>query len=193
MVAAVAPTERLGFWNGLNSGLTNAVVGICQITFSRVYDSFNNGSTEGKRGMQMLFATAGISFLSVLAYGALIPQWPNEVSEKAKKKKDDDYSDLDKWEKLSDMEWARLPMETVDNVSMKMIENGKVPRIVVWGDYSKEFSELSDLRRRAPKDFTYFATEVRDCLTDRNKMIGLQKMEVQFDEITPQVRAAPAV
>ena len=44
MIAQIAPTERLGFWNGVNSGLTNACVGVSQLIFARVYDSFNDGA-----------------------------------------------------------------------------------------------------------------------------------------------------
>ncbi len=38
MIAQIAPAENLGFWNGMNGGITNAAVGVSQIIFSRVYD-----------------------------------------------------------------------------------------------------------------------------------------------------------
>merc|ERR1719446_1646455 len=104
-------------------GFTNAGVGVSQIIFSRVYDSFNNGSPEGRRGMQMLLTTASISFISVIAYGVLIPLWPKEDDEKKKKKEDEEYENFSKWDALTDYEWSSLPMETVDKVATK---DGKV-------------------------------------------------------------------
>ena len=37
------------------------------------------------------------------------------------------YEEFAKWEALSDKEWANLPMEIVDNVNQKLVENGKKP------------------------------------------------------------------
>ena len=58
-------------------------------------------------------------------------------------------ADVEKWEKLSSEEWALLPMETIDQVSFKMIEAGKTPRIVSNPFSDLPFSDLpfSDLPR----------------------------------------------
>jgi len=187
MIAAVSPVEHIGFWNGLNAGLTNTGVGLSQIIFSRVYDSNNDGSAEGRRGMYMLVCTSVISFLSVFAYGGLIAVWPKEVDEKKKKKDDADFEDLAKWEKLTDKEWSALPMETVDKVSMRMMDQGKHPRIVNWGDYQGERAEISSLRHRARADFEYVTKDMRDILANRPKMLEMQKMMKTWEEMTPKV------
>ena len=123
MIAAVAPTERVGFWNGINAGLTNGCVGVSQLIFSRVYDSNNNGSQEGLRGQNMLLTTSSISALACIAYGILIPIWPKEKkTDKASKAKEEDYKNFDKYDALTDKEWANLPLETADKVMEQMIK-----------------------------------------------------------------------
>ena len=73
-------------------------------------------------------------------------------------------------------------METIDQVSFKMIEAGKTPRIVSWGDYTKERSSLPGLKDRALDDFTYITGEMRSMLTSRTKMLEIQKMETTKNE-----------
>jgi hypothetical protein len=187
MIASVAPADNAGFWNGLNMGLTNASVGLCQIIFSRIYDSNNDGSIEGRRGQTMLYTTSAISALAVLAYGVLIPVWPKEKDEKTEMKKAENYKDLDKWDKLSDREFAQLPMETIDAVNMAMVQEGRAPRLVSWGDYSQERPELSGLKDRALKDFNYITGYMRETLADRSKMIEMQKMSTEMSSIIPMV------
>jgi MFS family permease len=192
MIAQIAPTENLGFWNGMNGFLTNVCVGTSQIIFSRVYDSFNDGSRDGQRGTQMLIATSIISFLSVLAYGSLIPLWPKDVDEKAQKKKDDDYADFAKWDALSDREFSLLPMETVNNVNMTYVKSNKPPRVVTWGDYTAERADLLTMNDRASVDFKYFSGFMREMLADRTKMLEMQKHDAEWKKIVPAVDRAKA-
>ena len=137
--------------------------------------------------MIMLYCTSGVSALAFLAYMSLIPLWPKQEDEKVKKKKDDDYADFAKWEALSDKEWANLPMETVDNVNAKMVENQKAPRVVSWGDYKEQRSDLTNLKDRALVDFTYITGQMRSMLSDRDKMLGVQKMQSQKEELMGKV------
>jgi len=189
MIAQIAPKENLGFWNGLNGALSNFVTAGSQILFASIYDSNNvPGNPDGQRGMLMLYCTSGVSAVALLVYISLIPLWPKvEGDEKAKKKKDDDYADFAKWEALSDKEWANLPMETIDQVTMKMIESKRAPRVVSWGDYTEQRSDLPGLKDRAIVDFTYITGQMRSALSDRDKMLAMQKMQSQMEEIMPKV------
>ena len=193
MIAAVAPTERVGFWNGINAGLTNGCVGVSQLIFSRVYDSNNNGSQEGLRGQNMLLTTSAISGLACIAYGILIPIWPKEKKTgKAAKAKEEDYKNFDKYDALTDKEWANLPLETAEKVMEQMIMAGKAPRLVAWGSYAEQRAELGGLQERALKDFQYMGGQIRTILSDRKKMVEMQEMMKQYGDMMPKVDRAKA-
>merc|ERR1711988_1941308 len=68
-----------------------------------------------------------------------------------------------------------------------MMEKGKNPRIVNWGDYQGERSEISALRLRARADFEYVTKDMRDILANRPKMLEMQKMMKQWEDMTPKV------
>jgi len=182
MIAAVAPADRVGFWNGLNAGLSNAAAGSSQILFSRVYDSMNDGSEVGKRGQTMLLCTSVISFFSFFFYFILIPIWPKQEDAAKKKKKDDDYSDFAKYEAMPYAEWANQPMEVVAKVSEKMAMAGKEPRMITWGAYKDERQYLTGLADRSLGDFNFFKMELQTLLTDRTKMVEQQKMQAAMDK-----------
>ena len=193
MIAAVAPTERVGFWNGINAGLTNGCVGVSQLIFSRVYDSNNNGSQEGLRGQNMLLTTSSISALACIAYGILIPIWPKEKkTDKASKAKEEDYKNFDKYDALTDKEWANLPLETADKVMEQMIMAGKAPRLVAWGSYAEQRAELGGLQERALKDFEYMGGTIRTILSDRKKIVEMQEMMKQYGDMMPKVERGKA-
>lgn len=177
MVAAVAPPETLGAWNGLNAGATNAAVGVSQLVFARVYDGFNNGTVEGTRGQNMLICTAAVSFLSLLVYGSLIFIWPKPKSDQQKKRDEAYYKDLDSFVNLSEKEWTELPLEVTETVNEKLTEAGKPRRVVGWGDYTENRELLLTMDARAVEDFTWISKTLREVLSSRAMMTELQKAE----------------
>ena len=153
------------------------------LTSTRVFRPVcRSGSEAGKYGRTMLVCTSVISLLAWLTYSLLIPMWPREKKED--KKKDDDYGDFAKYEKMNDVEWMNQPMETIDKVTEKMMEAGKPPRQVKWGSFVEQRPHLTGLANRALTDFRYFQGELQTILTDRAKMAEIQKMQKTYDATT---------
>jgi len=194
MIASVAPTDRLGFWNGLNAAGTNGFVGSAQLLFSRVYDAGNDGTPEGKRGMTMLLITSGISVAAFLTYAVLIPMWPKSVDDAAAKKKKDDHfeSEWETYKAMPDVDYAHLPLQTIDKVTTKMLEKGEQPRMIKWGSYAEERDRLTTMATRSVKDFEYFKGEMNVLLTNRPKMLEMQQWQATMDKSKADRDAAKA-
>jgi len=178
MVPELAPKEVLGYWNGRQEGARNIAEGIAPLIFAPIYDAIGN-----KRGTEMLGATAFVSFLAILAYLPLVARYPKKRQEE---KLDLVLKDLTIYESMPDDEFSQLPMEIIDKVTVKMMEAGKVPRIVCWGDYQKERSTLGGLRERALGDFKYYSEQMMRMLTDRKELLKEQANYKQFEEMVPK-------
>jgi hypothetical protein len=78
-------------------------------------------------------------------------------------------------------------METLDKVAMKVMEEGKAPRMVSWGDYTKERPLLQGLQERAVKDFQYYNQEMVKLLTSEELMRKEQENFVKFKDLMPKM------
>ena len=145
IISEIAPKEQLGYWNGINQTFTNLSMAVAPLIFATVYDSVGN-----VRGQEMLACTAAISLMATLVYARLIPLLPSPPPPK-----DIKLEDLEVYEQMSDEQYRELPMQIVDQVSHLMLQAGKAPRIVAWGDYTEERPRLSGLQDRALADFKY--------------------------------------
>jgi len=176
MITEVAPKSQLGYWNGLNGVFSNMSQAISPLIFSAVYDGVGN-----VRGQEMLVCTSVVSFLAMVAYVPLIgmmPKPPKEVKL--------ELQDMAYYEGLSNAEWSALPMEIVDQVTAKMLEAGKLPQLVSWGDYDEERPRLYDLQARAAKDFQYLQQSIICILSDREKLVQEQKNFKTFMDLMPR-------
>jgi len=88
---------------------------------------------------------------------------------------------------MTDAEWQILPLEVVEQVSGKLIEAGKMPRMLLWGDYHEERPHLHDLQDRAGKDFQYLSQSLTRLLSDRRALVHEQQMYKKFMDMMPQV------
>mmetsp|Transcript_90868 Transcript_90868/g.266048 ORF Transcript_90868/g.266048 Transcript_90868/m.266048 type:complete len:678 (-) Transcript_90868:316-2349(-) len=179
IVQEVAPKKLLGYWNGRNEALTNLLSAITPLIFAAVYDGVGN-----VRGQEMLACTAVVSFFAVLAYIPIVGMLPKPAP---KEKKEDEIQDLSVYETMTDTEYSQLPLEMVDKISMKFLEEGKAPRAVCWGDYQRERPLLSGLSERALKDFKYYSQSAMVMLTDRELMAKEQENYKKFMDQMPQV------
>jgi len=175
----IAPKELLGFWNGVNEGMQNLLVGVCPLIFASVYDAFGNA-----RGQEMLACTAAVSLLAVIAYAVIVPLYPRKKKEKEEPL---ELKDLTAYDQMDDLEWAHLPHEEQDRVTLAFIEAGKPPRLVSWGDYARERPTLDALQANAARDFKYQSAQLTTMLTNREELLKAQKMFGQFLEMTPKV------
>jgi hypothetical protein len=177
IITEVCPKSELGYWNGLNGVFSNLSQAVSPLIFSAVYDGVGN-----VRGQEMLACTASVSLLATLAYVPLIWMMP-----KPPKKMKLELEDLETYEKMSDAEWQVLPLEVVDQVSTKLIEAGKLPRSVLWGDYHEERPHLHDLQDRAGADFLYISQSVTRMLSDRRALVQEQQNFKKYMDMVPQV------
>lgn len=175
---AFAPKELLGYWTGINEATTNLMTAIAPLVFATVYDEVGN-----PYGKEMLLCTSGISLLAMLAYCPLIGKMPKAESEEAEKKKE--LESLEYYEKLSDLEWSKLPLEVTDKVMEKFFEEQKMPRLACWGQYAEERPHLSDIHERAAVDFKYLSKQMVALLTNRERMKKEQEMYKAYHEMMP--------
>ena len=99
-------------WNGRNEFLNNMdmdmVVAGAPLIFATVYDTIGN-----VRGQEMLICTSVISLLAFLAYIPLVFIVPKSKPEQEPLK----LGCMEYYDKMDDMEFAHLPLETQDKVS----------------------------------------------------------------------------
>ena len=177
LVMEIAPKALVGTWTGRNDAVTNLVSAGTPILFSAVYDGVGNVA-----GTEMLMATAAVSLLAVLAYAPLMGMLPKP---KPPPKKGEELETIDKYEEMDDLTYSHLPLEVVGKVGLKMMEAGKPPRMVFWGEYAKERPTLTDMPQRAAKDFQYIVNDITEKLQDRDKMIQEQKDFKQYKDMIP--------
>lgn len=177
VISEIAPKERLGFWNGLNSGCSNLAQAIAPLVFATVYDAIGNA-----RGQEMLMCTSVISLLAVVAYSPLIALIPKPAKEVPM-----EMQDLEMYEKMSDTEWSQLPAAIIDQVTAELVKAGKTPRVASWGNYQSERPLLTDLQSRARGDFKYFSQHMVQLLSNRQKLIEEQQNWNKYMEVVPKV------
>jgi len=181
IIQEIAPKPLLGYWNGRNDALTNLSSAIAPLIFAAVYDGFAN-----PRGQEMLACTSAVSCLAVCAYVPICRLLPKPQPEK---KDDNELKDLKYYEDMADLEYAQLPLETVDQLSEKWVAEGKPPRAVLWGDFNWERTNglVQGMRQRAIKDFEYLSNGLTLMLTNRDMMIQEQENYKKFRALLPQV------
>jgi len=173
IIVELSPKALLGRWNGINEACTNLSMAAAPLVFATIYDEVGN-----VRGQEMLVSTAVVSFLAVLAYLPLVGGMP-----KPQKDKDLELKELSYYEEMSDDDFRELPLMIVDQVSTKMIEAGKTPRLVTWGDYETERPKLYDLQARASKDFKYFSQTLVRMLSNREVLLKEREAMKVFDKM----------
>ncbi|CAE7584861.1 unnamed protein product [Symbiodinium natans] len=177
IITEIAPKAQLGRWSGINEACSNISMAIAPLVFATVYDEVGN-----IRGQEMLVCTSVISLFALLAYAPLVSMMPKRSKEEPLELKEMSY-----YEGLSDKEFSLLPMEIVEEVSSKMIEAGKAPRVVHWGSYSAERTMLPEFQARAVKDFEYYSRECVRMLSNRELLAKEQKEMATFIATTGQV------
>jgi len=173
-----APLALQGYWNGRNEFVNNMVVAGAPLIFASVYDSFGN-----PRGQEMLVCTSVISFFAFLSYIPLVAMVPKS------KPKDEPLKleSVEYYDKMDDMEFAHLPLETQDKVMMQQVNEGKAPRLVSWGKYQEERLMLPALQDVSAQDFKYLSTSMMDLLSDRKKMLEEQENFKKYQDLVPKV------
>ena len=58
----------------------------------------------------------------------------------------------------------------------RMVQAGKPPRLVHWGNYEKERTKLLDLQTRAVKDFEFFSHHLVRLLSNREMLLKEQTL-----------------
>ncbi len=76
-----------------------------------MYDEFNDGSDDGKRGVKAMFLTAGISTLVVFAYLPLAKLVPKKTAIAALEKK---FRTVEDYEALNDAEFRQVTLEELE-------------------------------------------------------------------------------
>jgi hypothetical protein len=176
MIQELAPKELLGYWNGRHEALGNLLLVFVPLIFAVIYDQFGN-----PRGKEMLLCSSAVSLVATLAYTPLIQMMP-----KKQEPKKPELESLEFYESLSDLDWGKLPFEILEKVSSQMMENGKVPRLMHWGEYAKERPFLGEIHRRAAEDFAWMRKEMLVILTDRDRIIEEQQEFKKYRDMVPE-------
>jgi len=193
MIQDIAPKALLGYWNGRNDMMTNLAQAIAPLIFSSVYDGFNN-----TRGYEMLACTAAISFVATLTYAPLIYMWPPRKgkTELSYEKDEDGNINHEHYMKLSDEDYAELPLELHNELNETLLKMDKVPRTVSWGDYSKQQERWEvngcSIVENGIRDFTFVRKLLLQILTDREALKQSKELFTKFDDTMPKPDLAKA-
>ena len=156
--------------------MTNLAPAGTPILFSAVYDGVGNVA-----GTEMLYGDCCGLLLAVLAYASD----GHAAKAQTASQEGEELETIDKYEEMDDLTYSHLPLEVVGKVGLKMMEAGKPPRMVFWGEYAKERPTLTDMPQRAAKDFQYIVNDITEKLQDRDKMIQEQKDFKQYKDMIP--------
>jgi len=178
IIQEIAPSATLGMWNARNDALTNIGMGVAPLIFAPVYDGFGN-----KRGQEMLAITAGISLLAVLAYTPLMGMLPKPKKEE----KDTDLQEQSVYDAMPDVEYQQLPMEIIERVDMRSMEQKRPPRVIGWGKYEAEYKTLPILQKKAGEDLKYYKDQCTMLLTNAEMMTKEKATFKELMEALPKV------
>jgi len=176
IIQEVAPSDQLGMWNGRNDALTNLAAAFTPLIFAPIYDYYGN-----PRGQEMLAATAGVSFLAVLAYAPLVAMLP-----KTQDKLDEELGelqDLSVYDQMSDSEYAELPLQIVHKIEDAKLKLGQPWRAIKWGAYKAERRSYAEFMQNAQRDFLFYSDSTKTALSDKEALKELRNHFKMYDTL----------